>query len=272
MLRARVLTAVVLLIAVIAALFYLPRLAWIALAAALLAQSAWEWGGLARMQRAARAAYVVTLVAILLLLQLAGDARLVAWAYYAAAAFWALAAPLWLWRRPTFRSAAMPLAAGVLVLVPAVCALVDLRDRGPAVLLIVMAAIWISDTAAMFVGRRFGRHKLAPEISPGKTWEGVVGALAAVALYGLAVGWLAGTAMFPGRAGWTPQQLGAWLALLSVLAVAGIVGDLFESQMKRAAGVKDSGALLPGHGGLLDRIDALTSALPIAALALSFLS
>ena len=121
-----------------------------------------------------------------------------------------------------------------------------------------MAAIWISDTAAYFTGRAFGKHKLAPGISPGKTWEGVAGALVAVFIYALL--WNA----FAGE----KARILLLAPLLLALAVLGIVGDLFESLMKRHAGVKDSGNVLPGHGGILDRIDALTSTLPAAALAL----
>jgi phosphatidate cytidylyltransferase len=132
-------------------------------------------------------------------------------------------------------------------------------------LLAVLATVWISDTAAYFVGRRFGRLKLAPSISPGKTWEGVAGALLAVGVYAAAWAalgapqtfWLAGTRSAP---------IG-FLAILLGLAVVGIIGDLFESLIKRQAGVKDSGTLLPGHGGILDRIDAPVAMLPLAVLA-----
>ena len=124
---------------------------------------------------------------------------------------------------------------------------------------------WISDSAAYFAGRRFGRHKLAPAISPGKTWEGVAGAVLAVSAY--AATWsLAWQAYYPQVLKST--QFGAFgmLLFLWVLTAIGIYGDLFESALKRQAGVKDSGTLLPGHGGVLDRIDALTSVLPVAAL------
>jgi phosphatidate cytidylyltransferase len=124
-----------------------------------------------------------------------------------------------------------------------------------------MGLVWAADIAAYFAGRRFGKNKLAPSISPGKTWEGVIGALLGVAVYVLLVWAIAGS---PGK-----------LPLIVLLLVASwcwvglaVIGDLFESAIKRQAGVKDSGALLPGHGGLLDRIDALTSTLPMAALVL----
>jgi phosphatidate cytidylyltransferase len=122
-----------------------------------------------------------------------------------------------------------------------------------------MGVVWVSDIAAYFVGRSFGKHKLAPNISPGKTWEGVAGALIVVVCYALIWG------QFIGKG---DNILIINLVLLSLLlAGLGIIGDLFESLMKRQAGVKDSGNILPGHGGILDRIDALTSTLPIAVLA-----
>ena len=115
-----------------------------------------------------------------------------------------------------------------------------------------MAIVWIADTAAYFSGRHFGRHKLAPAISPGKTWEGVAGALVALALYAVAVGLLVG------------MPLLSLFVMIAGLLYVSVLGDLFESWIKRVSGMKDSGDVLPGHGGVLDRIDALTSTLPIA--------
>ncbi len=141
--------------------------------------------------------------------------------------------------------------------------MIDLRDASPWLLLGAMSVVWVADTAAYFSGKKFGKNKLAPAISPGKTWEGVFGALFVVTIYVLLVGWGSGLfksyPIFPGIiiASWW------WVGLA-------VIGDLFESAVKRQAGVKDSGALLPGHGGLLDRIDALTSTLPFAAIALVF--
>jgi len=134
-----------------------------------------------------------------------------------------------------------------------------LLHHNPRMLLALLAVVWVADSAAYFAGRRFGRHKLAPAISPGKTWEGVGGAFAGVLLYGL----LLQRVVLPEEA---VLQGGAFYVLLTAMTVLGIVGDLFESWMKRQAGVKDSGTLLPGHGGVLDRIDALTAAIPFAAL------
>jgi phosphatidate cytidylyltransferase len=134
-------------------------------------------------------------------------------------------------------------------------------------LLAVLATVWLSDTAAYFAGRRFGKRKLAPAISPGKTWEGVAGALAAVTLYALAWAGLGSPASMPVAPDGT-RSGALWIVpVLLALAVAGMIGDLFESLIKREAGVKDSGTLLPGHGGMLDRIDALLAMLPLAVLA-----
>ena len=126
-----------------------------------------------------------------------------------------------------------------------------------------MALVWVADIAAYFAGRRFGRHKLAPNVSPGKTWEGVFGAVAGVLIYGVVVSLAAPSTGYT----WAVALLGVGAALIVLTAVS-VVGDLFESLMKRQAQVKDSSNLLPGHGGVLDRIDSLTAALPLTALLL----
>ena len=270
MLRARILTAVILLAGLLAALFWLPRIGLVVLVGALLAVAAWEWAGLARLGPSSRGVYAATIAAAGTWAgwyagaepgPLLGNS----WLYVAATVFWVVLAPVWLWERPAFATPVMPLLAGVVVLVPDAAAMVALRGQSPALLLGVMAVVWISDIAAYFTGYRFGRRKLAPSISPGKTWEGVYGALAAVTVY--AMGWLAaagGSLPMPLR----QAALGElWFVLLLLgLAAAGILGDLLESQMKRQAGVKDTGTVLPGHGGVLDRIDALLPVLPLAAL------
>jgi phosphatidate cytidylyltransferase len=170
------------------------------------------------------------------------------------ALFWVLAVPLWLWRgvRETDRAALA--VAGFVVVVPAGLALALLE---PSEILAVLVLVWIADTAAYFVGRAFGRHKLAPSISPGKTWEGAAGGAAGALAYATFLG------IFWGKAWW------GYLLIAAVLAVLSIVGDLFESAAKRQAGVKDSGTLLPGHGGIMDRIDSATATLPVSALLLS---
>ena len=127
-----------------------------------------------------------------------------------------------------------------------------------------MAIVWIADSAAYFAGRRFGRHKLAPAISPGKTWEGVYGAMFAVGAYALALLPLADKSGYARAL--SAGAIAVWVALVVLLALLSVSGDLFESLLKRQRGVKDSGNVLPGHGGVLDRIDALTAAMPAAAL------
>jgi phosphatidate cytidylyltransferase len=131
-------------------------------------------------------------------------------------------------------------------------------------LLALLGIVWIADSAAYFAGRGFGRRKLAPEISPGKTWEGVIGAGIAVAVYYalLRFAFAPATAWLGGAAG---------ILLCGAITVMSIEGDLFESWMKRQAAMKDSGSLLPGHGGVLDRIDGLTASMPLAALASFYL-
>jgi phosphatidate cytidylyltransferase len=143
------------------------------------------------------------------------------------------------------------------VLLPTWLALGYLREISPNLLLAILMVVWVADSAAYFAGRQFGKRKLAPAISPGKSWEGVWGALAGVTLFGAMAAVLA-------SASW-------WLIVAFwVMTVLSIVGDLFESWMKRVAGIKDSGAILPGHGGVLDRIDGLTSTLPAAALCVAY--
>ena len=257
MLKTRALTAAVLLALFGSALFLLPELGWIVFCAVLLAIAVWEWGALAALTPTPRSVYTACLVLLFILplgFQGSGNLYAPAWIYYASSIFWILLVPLWMWRRQGLGQAAL-LAAGIAALVPACAALVDLRSGHPSLLLAVLATVWISDSAAYFIGRRFGRRKLAPSISPGKTWEGVFGALAAVGIYALA--WAGLGAASP-----------AWIVpVLLGLAVAGMIGDLFESLIKRQAGVKDSGTLLPGHGGILDRIDAPLAMLPLAVLA-----
>jgi phosphatidate cytidylyltransferase len=194
-------------------------------------------------------------------LEAAWRTTLVSSVYGLALVFWVVAVPAWLHFRWRLSSGWLLAAAGWLVLVPAWLA-ITLLQQVPVALLLTLGAVWIADTAAYFVGRRFGRRKLAPEISPGKTIEGAVAAFVAVAIYAAAIG----AFFLPGA------NLADRLALLlfgAMLTAFSIAGDLFESWMKRQAGAKDSGDMLPGHGGVLDRIDSMTAALPFAALFLA---
>jgi phosphatidate cytidylyltransferase len=136
-------------------------------------------------------------------------------------------------------------------------------DERPRVLLFLFVLVWVADSAAYFAGSILGRTRLAPHVSPGKTVEGVAGGVLGVVL----LAWLCGTMLWK----FEGMLLAMWMGLAAVTALFSVVGDLTESKLKRIAGVKDSGRLLPGHGGVLDRIDALTSAVPVFTLGAIFL-
>jgi len=266
MLKTRVITALVLLVVFLAALFWLPPLAWAAFSGLLVIPAAWEWAKLIKLQPGTCGLYVLVVCAICAaFFGLPGTGAMRLQLFAGASLFWILVVPVWLWRSRLPRGRWSGALTGLLVLVPMWLALVELHKFGPLMLLMLMAVAWISDSAAYFAGRSFGRRKLAPSISPGKTWEGVAGAALAVSVYG-AIWIVFWQAYFPqalqsARFGGFGLVLFLWL-----LTAVGIYGDLFESALKRQAGVKDSGVLLPGHGGVLDRIDALTSVLPVAAM------
>lgn len=272
MFRKRLATAAALLAVSLFALFYFSQVFWFTLIFTLVALGAWEWAELAAYSRPAKISYaIVTPVLCLVFAQ--GMAALqplptfAPFAFALALIFWAVIAPLWLFRKWQTRRPAVLAGTGGLVLIPFGLALIGLRAISPILLLQVLGVVWVADSAAYFAGRRFGKRKLAPNISPGKTWEGAFGALLAVALY--AAIWLGAEAAAGSTAGGAAGLVELFAMLL--LVPASIVGDLFESWMKRQAAVKDSGALLPGHGGLLDRIDGLTAALPVAAFAVFYL-
>jgi len=241
--------------AFLAALFLLPRPWWAALAGLIVAAGAHEWARLCRLGEVAAWFYTGALAAAFGLLLFLGHAAAFI-ALLAAAVFWIVFVPIWLARGVAPQHRAGLVAAGAMVLVPAGYGLAVLEPR---MVLAVLVLVWLADTAAYFVGRKWGRRKLAPSISPGKTWEGAWGGLAAAMAYAI----ICGTFLL-GTSGWP-----AYLAVAVLLAAVSIVGDLFESAAKRQAGVKDSGTLLPGHGGIMDRIDSATAVLPVAALLLA---
>jgi phosphatidate cytidylyltransferase len=245
----RVVTAVVLLAVFLAALFLLPRDALAVVIGLIAAIGGLEWARLCGAGPVPARFYAGAVVLSMLAFFWLG---LQAAVFHAATAFWIVAVPVWLAFGVRTEHRALLLGAGFLVLVPAALALVFLS---PTQALLVLAVAWISDSVAYFVGRRWGRRKLAPGISPGKTWEGAAGGLAGAVAYAI----ILASVLAGGRA--VVELVGA----SALLAVAGIFGDLFESAAKRQAGAKDSGALLPGHGGVLDRVDSATAMLPIAA-------
>ncbi|TAJ76855.1 MAG: phosphatidate cytidylyltransferase [Gallionellaceae bacterium] len=270
MLKQRVITAVILFMLLLAAIFALPSWGWSALVTLMIWQGAVEWARLSKMDGHVATWYCIATLLVTLAMWwfdagLTGERVLLPhlfW-YFAAIILWVLVVPAWMIAGWKPQNPWLLGLVGWVVLLPTGLAMIDLRNVSPWLLLGAMSVVWVADTAAYFSGKRFGKNKLAPAISPGKTWEGVFGALFVVTIYVLIAGWASGLfksyPIFPGIiiASWW------WVGLA-------VIGDLFESAVKRQAGVKDSGALLPGHGGLLDRIDALTSTLPFAAIALVF--
>jgi len=261
MLRERVITALLMLAGLLAAVFLLPNSGWWFACGLLGLAAAWEWAGLFRLPPAIRWGYGLVVSAAVVGFSAIGSAAIDATLFAVSALFWMLFAPPWLKQRWRVREGAVvPLLLGLVVLVPAAVALARLREAHVWLMLAVMAVVWVADIAAYFGGRAFGRRKLAPEISPGKSWEGVYAGLLGVLIYGALV--------FSVWMPFVPQRLG-WpvtVMLLLALSALSVIGDLFESLLKRQAGIKDSSSLLPGHGGVLDRIDSLTSTLPLVAL------
>ncbi len=262
--RTRILTGLVLAPAAIAGVLLLPT-PWLAfVAAVLMLAGLWEWTRLSGISAVVpRLAYVSANALLMAAVAWAAGPNL--FALKAAALMgvgWWLLALAWLWRfefgqtdRGRFRM--LKLAAGSLAAVPAWAALVwlhQLPDHGPRWALFAVMLVWAADSGAYFVGVRLGRHKLAPRISPNKSWEGFWGGLAGASLVAVAAVKMLGL-------GWS--DLPALVFLTVVAAMMSVAGDLFESLLKRHSGHKDSGRLIPGHGGMLDRLDSLLAALPV---------
>lgn len=262
MLKQRTLTALVLAPIGVAIVLLLPTAVLAVVLGAVLLLSIWEWLRLAGLQSPPLRAAILALNALLLVLLWRLRAHDAAWYVVGAGVAWWLLVPLWLRHSsyaaaPTRENAVVKLLAGEATMLPAWLALMRIHgdpDHGPAWALVAIVLVWAADIAAYFAGKRFGRTKLAPRISPNKTWAGVGGAL----LGGAAFALVAGCALDVRGAG-----LAALAALALVAVAASIVGDLLESLLKRQANVKDSGTLFPGHGGLLDRFDSVFAALPV---------
>ena len=260
MLRQRIITAVIVAPIALALVLWAPGWLFALAMASLVLVGAWEWTALAGFRAPAIRAGLTLGFAVLLCIYgwaasvtTLGPPLLL---LCAAALAWWLFSLVWLvaWR-VEFPHAAK-LVCGLLTLLPALAAVVALRAAGLRYLLALLFLIWAADIGAYFAGRAFGRNKLAPAVSPGKTWEGVVGgALAAAAVAGVACLWL-------------PVPPVQFILLSMCVSLLSVVGDLSESLFKRQAGVKDSGRLFPGHGGVLDRVDSLTAAAPLFWLGL----
>jgi phosphatidate cytidylyltransferase len=270
MLLQRVLTAMVLTPLAILIILLPPTAVFAAIVALAFLAALWEWSGLSGLtSRAWRIGVLVVAAGVFALLWWVHATAFAPWLLGAGVAWWLLAC---LWLRhfafaaaPTRENLALKLLAGAFVVFPAWIALVSIHAREPHGhwwTLLALVIVWVSDIGAYFSGRAFGKRKLAPQISPGKTWAGAYGAMLAGVLVAELGGWLLGV-----RGG----KLVA-LALLAALTVAiSIVGDLLESLMKRHAQVKDSGTIFPGHGGLMDRLDSVFAALPVFAAGLLLL-
>ncbi len=276
MLKQRVITAIVLLAILLPALFYQTPVPFNVLALVLIGAGAWEWGRLNQLSQTG--ALMLSGLCLLacglswwsgLLVQRLPLLWAVAGVFWVLAGAWLLRAGVAGWPRiPKL----LRLAGGLIVLWLAWLAIAQARILGIEFLLSVLVLVWVADISAYFAGRKFGgrfsRGKLAPSISPGKSWEGVWGGMTGVVL--LALGWnaLGGQTLYSLLA----QRHGLILMVLAAIFMAAmsVVGDLAESLVKRSAGAKDSSALLPGHGGVLDRIDALLPTLPLAMMLATF--
>ena len=273
MLKQRVITAVILLLFFLPALFH-PSPLWLGVLGVLLILAAsWEWGRLNDLGFAS--AFVMPAICLLLFLSYWY------WQHYLLVSklYWLICIGIWFCTIIFYLKNGSPrwkstpklcrLGLGIFLLISTGLSLLQAKLIGTDILISVLLLVWTADIAAYFVGRRWGRHKLAPTISPGKSIEGLVGAVLAVWL--LALAWITASNYLTFEHdsifirlfafGWPALLLG-----LSVLTLTSAAGDLFESMIKRAAGVKDSSQLLPGHGGVLDRLDALLPVLPLAVL------
>jgi phosphatidate cytidylyltransferase len=257
MLRQRVTTAVIALAVLAIVLFVLPPFYAEVVIALVILAAAWEWSGfLGSKSPATRIFYVIFIAALMAAVGMVwpdGVERILQ-----VAVVWWLLALIWTFIFPTAIPVFLRWICGALVLVPLWAALVKLYQVTPSLLLFVLLIVWAADIGAYFVGKQFGRVKLAPSISPGKTWEGVIGGLALVVL--LAVG----------RSFWPGNDLAVIIPFSLAVASISIVGDLTVSMFKRTAGLKDSGTLFPGHGGVLDRVDSVAAAAPLFALGLGW--
>jgi len=257
MLKTRIITAVGLLIGLLSIVFFASAQVWALLTLGIVLLGMSEWSNLIRLSKTQMYCYVAVAFCVGLFIVFMSQTSLAPYQTQVmltllgiASFFWVVIAPVWLITRKTFGLRFVMATLGLLLILATWIGLVGLHAISPWLLLGVIATVSIADSAAYFAGKRFGRHKLAPEISPGKTWEGVIGALFAVTVYGAVLCYY--------------RQYSPWLIVcLWLLVVLSIIGDLVESLLKRQAGLKDSGQLLPGHGGVLDRIDGLIPTLPI---------
>lgn len=275
MLKYRLISAFILIPVVIAALFFLPLIGFAITTLVVCMLAAWEWGQLSGFVSRTQRVWLAVLCGLLLALMLftlpeyhyGVDIAVVEGSLWLSLFWWVVALLLVLfypasaafWRN----SKALRLAFGLMTIVPFFWGMVALRGwhyeanhyYGAIWLLYVMILVWGADSGAYMFGKLFGKHKLAPKVSPGKTWQGFIGGLFTAAV----ISWIYGVVV-------NLEVAPSTLLICSVVAaLASVLGDLTESMFKREAGIKDSGNLIPGHGGILDRIDSLTAAVPVFA-------
>ena len=262
-LRKRIVTATVLAAILMAIVLFLPPIATLILLTVLVLSGAWEWSAFLRLSGfVCRSLYVLFLALMMPVVWHVTETPEGREIVLAVAVLWWLIALAWVALAPQRVSAWSAALAGLLALLPAWLALVRLRfdlPRGAEWMIFALVLVFAADTGAFFAGRRFGRLRLAPAVSPGKTWEGVLGGAAASALVGIA------------GSQWFAVPLYGFLPLCLAAVAFSVVGDLTESLLKRFAGLKDSGTLFPGHGGVMDRIDSVTGAAPVLLFGLTVL-
>jgi phosphatidate cytidylyltransferase len=250
MLRQRVITARVLAPLVLLVILWAPHQFAVAMLTLLVLAGAWEWSAFPGFRRHSVRILYVAMISLGLGAAWRLGAERSELVLYAAILWWVVAL-VWIAAAPSSVNRGTAAIAGAFVLIPAWLALTRLHALNPNLLLFLLLLVVAADIGAYFAGRQFGRSKLAPRVSPGKTWEGVIGGLAAAAAMALiGVQWLGKNAV-------------PFMSLCAIVVVASIVGDLTESLFKRHAGLKDSGSILPGHGGVLDRVDSVTAAAPV---------
>lgn len=271
MLKTRIITALILAPIAIGGIFFLPPMGFALFTAAIIILGAWEWANMSGFERQPGRIGYAAIIALVLYALFDVSAVAILWLAF----IWWIVCFLLVRSYPAgserWGSAPARALMGVLVLVPAWVGLNHIRegilqfgalDNSLLVIMYVFFVVWVADIGAYFAGRAFGRAKLAPRVSPGKSWAGVYGGLVAVGILALVVSWLA-----------TASITETLLLLVASLftGLMSVLGDLLESMLKRFRGIKDSSGLLPGHGGILDRIDSLTAAIPVFALIITHL-
>jgi phosphatidate cytidylyltransferase len=258
MLRTRIITAFILMAVFIPLLFMSNHIIWASVMLLLSLLTLQEWADMFNFSKTARVVYLAIAAVmggvVILAIKFLGfhyffNHALTIFVLFSF--FWIFLVPVWMRQKWHIQHKVLLGLLGYWLIFSLWLALICVKVADPALLLVLLATIWLADSAAYFAGKNFGKHKLAPAISPGKTWEGVLGALIGTSLLALLL-YLAfdvNSMIFP---------------LLWVVTILGVIGDLFESLMKRQANIKDSGSLLPGHGGILDRIDGIIASLPVA--------